>query len=155
MPILQNISEKHGSLIGENTVRSNDQRACALESVAKLVTTLHNTEGKSLSDSQTSEIRFILNDLKCTGLKVNWLDQIVEKVMKLQENKPIIESILTLDKEIAKVEEEKRKFLAYSASKIQNLEEEKAALSAKISFPIERLDLDDCLFGKWQRANDS
>ncbi|KAL2935857.1 F-box protein SKIP23, partial [Bienertia sinuspersici] len=54
-------------------------RAYALESVAKLVITLQNTTGKSLSVDQADDIRATMSDLQRVGLKVDWLVPAVEK----------------------------------------------------------------------------
>ncbi|KMT10112.1 hypothetical protein BVRB_5g118750 [Beta vulgaris subsp. vulgaris] len=144
LPTLQTIWARHGSLICKDTVCSKDMRACALESVAKVMITLQNTTGKTLTDSQAADIKSILSDLQRVGLKVDWLVPTVEKALKLLKSKPMIESITLLDKKRAQVDKEEKEFLARTKKVKQELEDSMACLSARIPFP-ELIDLDDCL----------
>ncbi|KMT10115.1 hypothetical protein BVRB_5g118780 [Beta vulgaris subsp. vulgaris] len=144
LPTLQVIWDKHGSLFDEDTVRSKDIRACALESLAKLNITLQNTTGRTLTDSRVDEIRSIVSDLQRLGLRVDWLIPVVKKAATLQRSKPFIKSIMALDKEKAEIDKKEKEFLALSAKIKQELEDERAHLSAMIPFP-EVIDLDDCL----------
>ncbi|XP_048501669.1 uncharacterized protein LOC125497972 [Beta vulgaris subsp. vulgaris] len=144
LPTLQTIWAKHGSLISEDTICSTDMRACALESVAKLMITLQNTTGKTLTDSRAADIKSILSDLQRVGLKVDWLVPTVEKALELQKCKPMIESIMLLDKKKAQVDKEEKEFLARIANVRQELEDSMACLSARIPFP-ELIDLDEFL----------
>lgn len=144
LPTLNTIWAKHGSLFCDKTVHSKDLRACALELLAKLVITLQNTTGRSLTESQANDMRLMLSDLERVGLKVDWLAPTVEKALKLPKIKPVVESITALDKKRARIEQEEKEFLARSAKVKKEIEEDMASLSAGIS-STEIIDLDHCL----------
>lgn len=75
---------------------------------------------------------------------MDWLVPTVEKTLKLQRRKPLIESIMLLDKKKAQVDKEEKEFLARTAKVKQEIEENVACLSARIP-SSEIIELDDCL----------
>ena len=99
LPTLQAIWAKHGSLIGKETVRSKPILACVLESSARLMITLQNTMGRSLTDFVVDDITSTLSNLQRAGLKVNWLAPTVEKALNKRKSRPEIESIMVKTQE--------------------------------------------------------
>ncbi|KNA19290.1 hypothetical protein SOVF_062740 isoform A [Spinacia oleracea] len=144
LPTLQMIWNKHGNLIGEKTVRSKVMLTLTLESLANIIIFLQKTTLRTLTDSLAQELASNLHDLQCVGLKVDWLVAFVEWVLTLHKSKPLIESIMAINKSKAQIDEKEREFLARSAKVKQELDEKKACLSAKLPFP-EPIDLDQCL----------
>ncbi|CAO2836395.1 unnamed protein product [Amaranthus hypochondriacus] len=142
---LQAIWLKFGSPIGKETVRSKPILACVLESLARLIITLQNTTGRSLTDTIVDDISSTFSDLQRAGLKVNWLAPTVEKALNLHKSKPEIESIMLKSKRKAQIDKEVREFLARTTKEKQELEDDIANLRARIPFPTELIDLDDKL----------
>lgn len=137
------IWNKHCNLVGKGFVRSKGILACALELLAKMIKDLENTTLRTLTDDLAEEIGAVMSDLQLLGLKVDWLVPFVERALILQKYKPLIESIIAIDEEKARVEEEEE-FLERNPRKKRKLEENRASLSATLRV-LEPIDLDESL----------
>lgn len=124
-------------------MRSKGILACALELLAKMIKDLENTTLRTLTDDLAEEIGAVMSDLQLLGLKVDWLVPFVERALILQKYKPLIESIIAIDEEKARVEEEEE-FLERNPRKKRKLEENRASLSATLRV-LEPIDLDESL----------
>ncbi|KAK9684500.1 hypothetical protein RND81_10G214300 [Saponaria officinalis] len=146
LPTLETTWAKHGNLVGEHTIRSKKMLGCAFEELAELIITVKNSTARTLTESQTDDMRSTVSDLKRAGLNVEWLEPVIENAAAVQKSRPIIEKIANVDKKRAKIEKQERRFLARTAKEKQELEEIRADLCTKIPFPKDQIiDLDDCL----------
>ncbi|KNA03652.1 hypothetical protein SOVF_207070 [Spinacia oleracea] len=143
LPILQNVWMKHGDVVKESKIHSNDFIATTLASLAKLILILQSNSGKTLTDEQAHYMSSTLSDLQSISVKVDWLVPFVEKALALHKRKPLEAALAELEKAKAKVEEMNRKFLAEMAEIKQGFSTDKKQIVCK-SICVQ-IDTDKCL----------
>lgn len=145
--ILQKIWAKYGNVLEGCNVHSKDMLKSALKLLAKAVTILQTTSGRTVTKLQCDDVSSILMDLKSLNLRVEWLEPFVEKAMKLHRIKLIIRALEDVEKSIAETKEMKMKLskeLANSDQVVEEPQEDEALVYDRILIEG-NVDLDQCI----------
>ncbi|KAH9615455.1 hypothetical protein KSS87_021370 [Heliosperma pusillum] len=132
VPTLQKIWQKHGNILENSAVRSDDIIARGLESLATMVRILSDNSALSLNDSQANYLVSTLSDLRYIRFKVDWLVPFVEKAEKLHKSKPLVESLNNLS-QLSSQAKERRAMLLDELTKLDVEENQRKEEMAKVS----------------------
>ncbi|XP_074285254.1 uncharacterized protein LOC141610865 isoform X2 [Silene latifolia] len=132
VPTLQKIWQKHGNILENSAVRSDDIIARGLESLATIVRILGDNSALSLNDNQANYLVSTLSDLRYIRFKVDWLVPLVEKAEKLHKSKPLVESLNSLS-QLSTQAKKRRLVLLEELTKLDVEENKRKEEMAKVS----------------------